>query len=544
LNFADRDEFLLLKNAGLFMQQMAHSQVNLVFHGHKHYPSFSKAIFPGAAGGGHSVAVIAAGSVRNPPAHFPRSFNVVTLHDSGEQELERRVLHAEYYETHDFVPIRTYEQARRVRYHDLAKKGGACIQARKYVRCDSVEDGSGDTAMHEEFGGVRSFNGELVESLEHIVKSRSGRFGERSYDVLTPNQSVEWEWKEDDLGTGVRRARTIFHPPVKEVPIDFTRDGTIHNAIHFSQRDRLSATGHQSRTEHVSVTVLQAYDSLSYQLLLPASQWPDSFKFSVIDESNAPDYRERAHCEAFFTPISRSHSVVLTIDRPLVGYTYKIEWDLPEEDRADSWLGAQDAATAEEIVDRLLAARDEGSKYRGPMSVAVQKLVAVVDTLLPSAEPESADLEITIFCYDKAKEGLVCVAAHNYAGALKDLWALCIKPGRRVDGQAFRRRESMLHVNIPGVKSNAAAYYEVPKDGPLHRVVCSIPLFYPLGVGKPIAVVSFGTRSNTSGLLRLDQSDESPESPLVELVEQLNAWFAVDAAQALGLGTLLGNRET
>jgi 3',5'-cyclic AMP phosphodiesterase CpdA len=541
LSITDRDEFLLLKNAGLFMQQMARSEIDLVFHGHKHYPSFSKAVFPGAPGDGHSIAVIAAGSVRNAPAHFPRSFNVVTLHDSGEQELERRVLHADYYEPHDVVPIRTYEQARSARFHDLATKGKARVHASKYVRCDSVEDGSGDTTMHEEFSGVRSFDGEPVESLDHSVRSRSGRFGERSYDVLTANQSVDWKWKEEDIGTGVRRAMTIFHPPVKKDPIDFNREGTTYNAIHFTQRDRLSATGHESKTEHVSVTVLQAYDSLAYQLLLPDSQWPDSFKFSVLDESNKPNYQERAYCEAFFTPINRSYSVVLTIDRPLVGYTYKIEWDLPEEDKADSWLNAKDAAMAEEIVNRLLASRDEGSKYKDGMTAAVQKLCTVVDTLLPSTAPTHADLEITIFCYDKAKEGLVCVASHDYAGVPKDLWDLCVKPGRRIDGQAFRRRESMLYVNIPGVKSNAAAYYEAPKNGPVHRVVCAVPLFYPLGTGKPIAVVSFGTRSNTSGLLQLDESGESPESPLVELVEQVNAWFAVDGAQALHFGALIGN---
>ena len=541
LNIADRDEFLLLKNAGLFMQQMTRSEINLVFHGHKHYPSFSKAIFPGAAGDGHSIAVIAAGSVRNAPAHFPRSFNIVTLHDSGEQELERRVLQAEYYEKHDTLSIQTYEQARSARYHDLAKKGKARVHASKYVRCDSIEDGSGDSVMHEEFRGVRSFDGEPVDTLDHTVKSKSGKFGERSYDVLTANQSVEWKWKEEDLGTGVRRAMTIFHPPVKEGPIDFNREGTTYNAIHFSQRDRLGATGHESKTEHISVTVMQAYDSLAYQLLLPASQWPDSFKLSVLDESNEPNYPERAYCEGFFTPINHSHSVVLTIDRPLVGYTYKIEWDLPEEDKADSWLSAQDAAMADEIINRLLAARDEESKYKDAMTGAVQKLATVVDALLPSPESTNADLEITIFCYDKAKEGLVCVAAYNYAGFSKNLWALCVKPGRRIDGQAFRRRESMLHVNIPGVKSNTAAYYETPKDGPVHRVVCSVPLFYPLGTGKPVAVVSFATRSNTSGLLLLDQSDESPESPLVELVEQLNAWFAVDGAQALRLGSLFGN---
>jgi hypothetical protein len=537
---AGPDEMWLLKNAGSFLRRLVHNEINLVFHGHKHDPNPFTALFPGATGEGHSVAFIAAGSVDDVPKHFPRSFNIVTLYDSGEQDLERKVLHEDCYETREVVSIRSYEQARKARFYDLAKKGGARVHASKYVRCDTVEAASGDTSMHEQFRGVHSLDGELVDSLDHTVKSRSGRFGDRIYNLLTPNQSVEWKWKEEDSGTGVRRAITFFRPPVKESPIDFNREGTTYNAIHFSQRDRLSATGHESKTEHVSVTVLQAYDSLAYQLLLPLAQWPKSFKFSVLDASNKPHEQERAYCQAFFTPIDYSHSVLLTVDRPLVGYTYKIEWDLPEEDLTDSWMTVEDAAMAEEIVSRLLAVREYGSEDKDAVTAAVQELAAVVCTLLPSAEPTiEQDLEITVFSYDKAKGGLVCVAAQNCTGEPDELWTRCVRPGRRIDGQAYRRRESMLYVNIPGVTSSSAAYYEQPKKGLVHRVVFSIPLCYPLGEGKPIAVVSFGTRSNKSCLLQLSECDDDPQGPLVELVEQLNAWFALDLAHALRLGSLL-----
>jgi 3',5'-cyclic AMP phosphodiesterase CpdA len=535
LAITDREEFLLLKNAGSFMEQMARAEIDLIFHGHKHYPSLSKAVFPKQGIADQSIAVIAAGSARKPPGQFPRSFNIVKICNTGEITLERRVLKSTAYETLDVLTVRSYEEARNARYFDLAKRHGGRIQATKYLRCDYIEDGSGDDVMYEEFRGVRSINEDLVESVEHEMSSRSGRFGDRSYSVQTPNQSVEWEWCDEPETQGKRRAKTLFMPPLGKDRIDFSRRGTIHNAIHFSQADRLAVTGQTSHTEHVSLAFRHAYESFAFQVMFPDNQWPENFKLSVRDESGEPDYREREYCAGFFTPIPHTRSVVLTIDRPLASYTYKIEWDLPKEDRADRLPRAQDAALAQELVERLLAAREVGSPYREPLRAALASLSAVVRKLLTRTNSD-ADMEITVYSYDKQKGGLVCVAAHGFSGPQDELWSAVTTLGRRIDGQAYRRREALLFVDVPGVTSNTAVYYERTKGCDPHTVLFATPLFYPLGTGRKIAVVSFASRSNTSELLML----QSDEAVLIELVEQTNAWFAVDAAVALGFDQFLG----
>jgi hypothetical protein len=52
-------ELTLLKNAGLFMEQMVKTRMELILHGHRHYPAYSRAGFPVAEGGDHPLAVIA-----------------------------------------------------------------------------------------------------------------------------------------------------------------------------------------------------------------------------------------------------------------------------------------------------------------------------------------------------------------------------------------------------------------------------------------------------------------------------------------------------
>jgi 3',5'-cyclic AMP phosphodiesterase CpdA len=530
----DRDEFLLLRNSGSFMEQMGREKIHLVLHGHKHYPSLSKVIFPKEGSIEHTIAVIAAGSVCRPPSQFCRSFNTVTMHNTGEIELERSDLEANSYQNRAPLSIRSYEEARNGRFAE--RRATAAVEADRYARSDWIEDGSGDIEMFEEFRGVRSIGKEAVSTLEHEMSSKSARFGDRSYSVKTPNHSMEWKWLGDQDSSGNRKAKTIFTPPLEQDPIDFDRNGTVYNAIHFSREDRLDVTGQASATENVSITVRQAYETMAFQVVFPDTQWPNNIQLIVLNESGKPDYREREYCAQFFTPISQTHSVIFMVNRPLLGYTYMIDWSLPEKDMADFVPDATDAGVAEELIQNFLAAREDNSPCRKRLNAALTKLSILVRQLLPSSQAGQDDLEITIYCYDRQKRGLVCVATEGVSGSVD--WAAVIRPGERIDGQAYKRRESLLFVNIPGVAMNSA-YYIPPKGYPVHTVVCSVPLFFPLGTGRRIGVVTFAARSNTTGLFKLQSKLPSNETCLLKLVEQLNAWLVVDGGPALGLKLLL-----
>jgi hypothetical protein len=112
-----------------------------------------------------------------------------------------------------------------------------------------------------------------------------------------------------------------------------------------------------------------------------------------------------------------------------------------------------------------------------------------------------------------------------------------IKPGRFVVGQAFRRREEVVLINVPGVKTDGCVYYEaVPGLQHLapHTVVFAMPLLYPIRKGVKIGAIALGSRSKTSGLLCLHKD----RAALLALKEQLSVWFAKELAPALGMNPL------
>ena len=268
----DREEFLHFRNAGTFMQQMAKAEIEIILHGHKHYPSYSRVVLPPSK---RSVAVIGAGSVMAPPKEFYCSFNSLILEDGGTQTLHRWDKNGPSYVCNNVIPIRSYEEARAIRFEDLAKKENVSVRASKYVRCDVIQDGSGDVLMYEEFHHARAFTKTQVVELPHVLKSESGVFGDRKYSAEQKDQGIEWEWTEKTAGGKERKAKTIFTPPLKHDKfITFYRSGTIWNAIHFSKQDRLGATHEKSDTENMSIVVKQAYESLCYQLRVPKRQWP------------------------------------------------------------------------------------------------------------------------------------------------------------------------------------------------------------------------------------------------------------------------------
>src|SRR5262249_32865711 len=88
-SLAGRAEHMLLKNAGLFLEEMVKARVDLILHGHHHYAAISKACYPVNGDEFHTVSVLAGGSVG---VGRPPSYYVLTFEDSGEIHVEQRSL--------------------------------------------------------------------------------------------------------------------------------------------------------------------------------------------------------------------------------------------------------------------------------------------------------------------------------------------------------------------------------------------------------------------------------------------------------------------
>jgi hypothetical protein len=197
-------------------------------------------------------------------------------------------------------------------------------------------------------------------------------------------------------------------------------------------------------------------------------------------------------------------------------------------------LGPVESGMATEIGRRLLQARSSDVCSR-----RVNEALELLRSEIVAAFPPTAGgdlIELNLLSYDVGAQGLVVVGTvgHDAAGGDLEVWV--VKTGDGIEGQAYRRREIVLFRRSQAV---GVDYYHDLLDSTLepHTVVMAIPFYYPLTAvgGRRVAVLRIASRSNTSGLLRLEQSGAAGAQALT-----LSAlgWFATKLGSALELGSL------
>ena len=528
LGLPERERFNLLENAGTFLQEMVKQKVDMILHGHKHYPSLCKASYrlPGVETP-HTVAVVAAGSVGKKGLH-PYSYNLLTIFDTGEIELMRRDLTGVTYDSLPMVPLVSYAEARSRKFERLANLAKPKIRARRHSRIEWIADKSGDYKTLSILEEVVPFSENSIQTREHYVGSSSGIAGPFSYKDQTDQQKISWKWKDDRPDEqGGRKAVTTFEPPLRKGhPLSYSLEGTIFNAVHFNQQDRLDTTKGKETDEYLALTASQAYEFQHWQINFPPSRWPKQFQMEATSANNEKDERESTYARDHFFVSQKMQTVSLTIPSPLPGYTYKISWELPPDEDQALGLSGPDKGKAQEIIKRFLESRN--GKYN--VQACVKELATVISVF--GSDQKDDQLETTVFCYDASAKGLVCVAAAGPYNLDSSVWSRLIPPGRFIAGTAYKRREAVLCIQTMGKKEDY--YYEQTRE-PVHTVVFSIPLFYPLSNGRRTAVLTFASRSNIAGLLALEGNEES----IGHLIGLVQAWYASKLARALGLKEFL-----
>lgn len=511
----DQPGFLLLKNAGQFMTSMVNAKIDLILHGHQHYPALSKASYPNADGEEHLITIIGAGSVGQQVANYERSYNLVTITPNREIHSERRVLVGASYDRAFRIPIRTFEDARRQTFETLAVKAHAKIRARKFSRVYVIKSGSGDSDLYERLEGATAYDNEVAE-FQTAVNSISGFFYTPEYNS-SDGQKIEWVWKSEDF-TPKREAVVLFDPPLtKDRPIDFERTGKAYNLFHFNEQERSDATDGEFTDEFIELSVQNAFELLVMTLVFPEEHWPDQFRRVVHDnkcfgkkhgKECVRDLAEEEHFNLRFSKFKDAHTIVVAIERPLPGYTYWIYWSLPpmEEDERD--LNATDRGDALALSDKLLQQREDDNADRAKVKLWIDNMRKdIITSNLWTSLKGDDELEICLYVYDSRLRGLVCAA--NSMGVC---WSKVIKSGQTLIGATYRRREHMLYsplVSSPsayGLLNNPEYVNRVPEDwraagSRAYTAICAIPLIYPIAKGCKIGVVTFSTKSTSSRLI-------------------------------------------
>jgi predicted phosphodiesterase len=504
-------EFLLLKNAGLFMTQMVHCGVDIVLHGHRHYPAFSKIRFP-VDDREQVLSVVAAGSAGR-KGLYPYAYNQIVLQDGDESYVERRSRSTATYAPDKTFVLSDYDESRRARFERLAHQNAALIRVKKYMRFETIDDPAGDLETAERFEGVIAYGDDPVRVLPSSVSGQTAYFLTRDYYPDDSQQVIRWVWDDKSaaeplLEDGERRAHSEFDPPIGDTPISFRRLSKTPNAIHFNARERF----HASRTEDefISMTTRNAMELMVLSIVFPKSRFPQQLRVVVLNSEDHPDVREQLHVSRYFAYLSHASTAVLTVDHPLPGYTYQIRWSLPADEAAELQLTALDAGRATQVIGALLELRNDAG--------ARAAIASLLGALGLAVDP-GTDTRTLLFCYDDERGGLLLVAAGD-SNAYDDTPPdFLIQAGRTIVGRAYKRREPVLAVDV-GVHSSDAIF-----DGPLpfekdddHVAIFAIPIVFPKPHGRRVAVIAFVANDAGSSLLGLHDSRDDIRR-VSELVE-------------------------
>ncbi|MCW5982080.1 MAG: metallophosphoesterase [Bryobacteraceae bacterium] len=534
----DREEFLLLKNAGLFMLEMAGCRVDLILHGHKHFPSVSRATFSVSPGEDHTLIVVAAGSAG---AARPQTYNLVRISDSGEIELERRNLDNVTYKTAISQKLLSYEQARPGLRERAARRHPPLLQVAKSHVCHMIRARSGDDAIRERFEEVRAFGRPEIDEVDGYVESASGCFNEpRFLEIYPPDQRIWWQWKSV-VGTR-REASTHFKPAIGRQPVRFTRERITFNAIHSNWRDRWDTLRSRGETDQARAAVESiwhqiryAYDSLVIQVIFPdlyfpARCWAEAGTW--MDRRFERDGRETAHIAPAFALFPETRTAVLALRQPIMEHIYRIAWELPDIDPEERELRLEDKAEAADLAERFMGVQNRPVEMQ-------RALAAVQDFIGREYPPAPEELHTSLHAYDEKAGMLVKVASTGALNQARKHTAI----GRTLVGQAWRRRELVCAswLNPKAWQDNLcdeppADEYKTP------AAAIAFPLFSPPLGGVRVAVLYIATSSRRCGLIRIcaeahqSAGRREPRSELVHKFEtHLTAWGAGDMRRALSL---------
>jgi 3',5'-cyclic AMP phosphodiesterase CpdA len=507
------ESFLLLRNAARFMTKMVDERIDLVLHGHRHCPSFSRATYTAGKDVEHTVAVVSAGSVHHDELH-DRSYNLVTISDDGEIRIERRSLSGnDYGYERDWV-VRDYRQARELLYARLLAASTGGLHVRRYSSHDHIQRDSGDDICTQRFEGVTSRTGKPVDTFTSLSSATSGYSGKITYESESEGMTVVVT-PPTRQADGSRQYTTTFHPPIETTPVTYTAKSTFVNAMHFSKRDRLEATKHISSDEYVKNRTRHALDVMHLSVTFPAEHFPQAFRVTVYDPDGKAALREQQFVAPHLTVIPAVHTVSLSVEKPLPGHDYVIVWDLPPDVKLK--LGAREAGEAAEIVEQFRAQDMTGS------------LTQLANAFTPAV---IADL----FVYDDEAGGQRLVATTDPNP--HDLKDKIIRSGVGPVGRAYRRRAVIVAAPVAAAEDvpESEVADEVDPFSAEIRSMIAVPLYSPLYTGRRIGTAVLRTTARAAALHSI-YDDEVFRFAVHDFVQ---SWF-LDAAQKVASITVDAN---
>lgn len=494
-------EYMLMRNAGVFVNKLLQHDFRLVLHGHLHEKGYWRVVAHDEEDSEKWLEVLAGASLLS-GKHL--SFNLALLEANGFLEITNYGWNDEGNPAKSVtLPSTPYEVIRTVPSPKLANIEAA---SKLYSQFWTVHLDKGDFESVEIIKGYHALSKPVseIKLLTTAPGLASSEFEAR--EIAQGNQTVAALSTEPDS----KMPNTLnyflkFQPHLQQ---NSNRDFVckyFYKGVMFRSRD--DQMGVQALSE-------PGWDRISQKIIRPTGQmiiklrfvpdkvaqtpWvPEKIDFEVHDEWEHPCPRERDSGHIVFEHISPrfakdcwlpdlAHSAILTIHKPRLHYRYILKWQLQPEVQISREIDVrrwQDDLLAMD-ADRPLAAK--GTDY---LEKCLQALVAHH----PKLKKDAARVAVFLFAYDRKKHELVprCSLQPDKASALDQK----LQYGHDVVGTAFRRREVQQYQK----QDQRFEFLRKLMGSDLHYVL-ACPVNFPDGTGWPVAVVAFASVDDTGRL--------------------------------------------
>jgi len=511
---AGGDYNISMRNAGIVLHQLAQNRIDLVLHGHRHFPHSSELRFL-LGNSEHRLVILGIGSAtqqrRN--VHPGNMYNLVTIWSDGSIECESFFAQGTptFIERIDNVTeCRTVLHAARGAFEAASTFMGFTV---RQLTANVAITPFGDAKCHFDLVGIKTTR-DRFDELSFKQSSTFGQFGpvrisSPHLPALQSKTSDSVAYEPDGRVLHKIQSDIFFGQSLGKVSdsVDISLDFTLNAAFALNRQEQIDRQQPEDRwgIEWVRIPIDYAIESL---VIKAVSQIRDvkfrDARVAIFDKNGERLSRLEERSEIGID--IEEERITIFIRRPRLGSVYELRWSLPkivqEEEEDRQYVG--DGAV---ICDRLL--EQEPSRLTSLLLPHINKIVEEYHNTFSSSTTGEEVLEISIFVFDEHKYRLRLIA-----GPFDDTHQIWkwegFKPGVGLAGRAFRSQKA-VHYSEWRAQDSDEIY--VSPDCAIvrglslrkHSALICCPLLGKMRIG----VLSIGTFHRASKLHRLfHESDE------------------------------------
>lgn len=531
------EPFLVLRNAGTFLQQLYDLDFDLILHGHKHYAHHSKInLKPNRA---KEINILSAGSASlriNEPGR--NSYNLLTIYKNGHVDIEEFCFGGgKVCNVPSKVPLLSIPGRKLKSYVRHSSK--QLFETENIIMTDNIhKDGT-------TFSTTSFFLRNINASEKPIsIKIDKGRLLEVCLDRNSLSKGFSLETEECSNATAFEGKIKFGSSIMGKEQLDYTINQKMQGSVAMTQEEfrRIKAdTDTQDIFEETSFFVVSPLKKMMLTVKFPENFSPIKAHLEVTFDPNIiyPDEETKIddHIDVMFYKdremeeferqnlIVKDNEISLQIDYPLVGYDYKIKWELPEESMSHTLdtlkILGETKAYQRELINYIEQCRT--IQNAGKIKESFEILWDVLKKRYGSFESKEI-FTLTLMGYDEKSRKICMIDGVKKVGNdnVELSFGFKLEPGVGNAGMAYKLGRPILYV-----ASEATSHYYVQSNedglGTKYEALLSIPVFHPNAAEvfkavdkKPsqdkflpaIGIINIGSSSSATKLFRVQDTEE------------------------------------